>query len=461
MRIVVCVRQGRSGEISPFEASAYESALRISGAEVILLSMGPRSSADYLKSLTRLGAKKAVILSDSRFAGADTLATAYALTNAITKLSPDYVFCGRQTMEGDTGQTGPMMSELLGYGLVTELMALEGIGDKAICLTRGEGRVEKASPAVITFERMCDLRLPSLFSKMSEVEIWSADDIGVDTDKCGLKGSPTRVIQTFENQSGKRKCVFCNADELYPLIERLLSESRSECVSRASSESKLERVWIVGKKPRGFAESVSDDITEIELSDEDTIAKRIAEEKPNAVLWATDSESKRLAGRVAARLGLGLCADCTSLDTDGQTLYMIRPALSGKVIAKIKSLTLPAMATVRTEENTSARVVVSVGHGAKDSIDRIKAFAEKIGAGIGSSRKIVDNGLMSYGTQIGLTGKIIAPEIYIAIGISGAVQHIAGMQNSGKVIAINPDKNAEIFEYADYGFLMNAEEIEI
>ena len=461
MKIVVCVRQGRNGEISPFEASAYESALRIGGAEVILLSMGPMSSADYLKSLTRLGACKAVLLSDPRFAGADTLATAYALSNAVRLLSPDYVFCGRQTMEGDTGQTGPMLSELLGYGLVTELMTLESIGDSAVCLTRGEGRVEMSAPAVITFERMCDLRLPSLFSKMKEVEILTAADVGVDADKCGLKGSPTRVIETYENQSGKRKCVFCDKEQLYPLIEKLISEGRSEAVSSVASDCKLERVWIVGKKPRGFAESVSDDVTEIELTDEDTIAKRIAEEKPNAVLWATDSESKRLAGRVAARLGLGLCADCTALDTDGSTLYMIRPALSGKVIAKIKSLTIPAMATVRTEENTAERVVVTAGHGAKGSIDRVKAFAEKIGAGMGSSRKIVDNGLMSYDTQIGLTGKIIAPEVYIAVGVSGAVQHIAGMQNSGKVIAINPDKNAEIFEYADYGFLMNAEEIEI
>ena len=80
---------------------------------------------------------------------------------------------------------------------------------------------------------------------------------------------------------------------------------------------------------------------------------------------------------------------------------------------------------------------------------------------MGSSRKVVDQGLITYDTQIGLTGKVIAPELYIAIGISGAVQHLAGMQNSGKVIAINTDKKADIFEYADYGFVMSAEELEI
>ena len=222
----------------------------------------------------------------------------------------------------------------------------------------------------------------------------------------------------------------------------------------------MKKVWIVGEKPMDFAKSISDDITVIPVTNEDDIADRIEKERPNAVLWAADPQSKRLAGRVAARLSLGLCADCTSLETDGQTLFMIRPALSGKVIAKIKSLTVPAMCTVRTEENTKEKVVVSMGFGAKGAIEKVRMFAERIGADVGSSRKLVDHGLIKYDTQIGLTGKMIAPELYIAIGISGAVQHIVGMQNSGKIIAINPDKDAPIFEYADYGFLMSADEID-
>lgn len=461
MKIVVCIRQGRSGEMSPFEASAYESALRINGAEVILLSMGVPSASDYLKGLTRLGAKKAILLSDPKFAGADTLATAYALSKAIRKIAPDYVFCGRQTMEGDTGQTGPMLSELLGYTLVTEVMAVDSIDSTVSCKTRREGSRTAKAPALLTLERICDLRLPSLFSKIGEVEIWNASDIGADAERCGLKGSPTRVIETFENQSGKRKCTFLEKGELYSTIEKVLANGHSKALTTIECNTGLKKVWCVGEKPLSFAGLVSDDITVIDLTDEDGIAQRIAEEKPNAVLWATDSESKRIAGRVAARLGLGLCADCTNIETDGEILYMIRPALSGKVIAKIKSLTLPAMATVRTEDDTKNRIVVSFGYGGKDSIDKIKAFAEKLGADMGSSRKVVDQGLIAYDTQIGLTGKVVAPEIYIAIGISGAVQHLAGMQNSGTVIAINTDKKADIFEYADYGFVMSAEELEI
>ncbi len=446
--------------MSPFEASAYESALRIPEAEVILLSMGVKSTSDYLKSLTRLGAKKAILISDSAFAGSDTLATAYALSFALNKIKPDYIFCGRQTMEGDTGQTGPMLSQLLGYSLVTECMGIESISDTVVCKTRREGTIKANAPALVTFERVCDLRLPSLFSKMGEVELWSASDIGVDVTKCGLKGSPTRVIETFENQSGKRKCKFLDKAELKSTIESVLKTERTKIVSEVNSSSKMEKVWIVGEKPMSFAKSVSDDITVIELTNEEDIAKKIEEEKPNAVLWATDPESKRIAGRVSAKLGLGLCADCTSLETDGETLFMYRPALSGKIIARIKSLTQPTMATVRTEENTKEKIIVSFGFGAKNSVDKIKGFAEKLGADVGSSRKVVDHGIISYDTQIGLTGKIVAPEVYIAIGISGAVQHLVGMQSSGVVIAINPDKNAEIFEYADYGFVMSAEDIE-
>ena len=448
--------------MSPFEASCYESALRIPNAEVILLSMGVPSTSDYLKSLTRLGAKKAVLLTDVKFAGADTLATAYALSLALKKLQPDYVFCGRQTMEGDTGQTGPMLSQLLGFSVLTESMGIESITEKTVvCKTRNEGEMSVNSPALITFERIYDLRLPSLFSKMGEVEHWTADDVGADALRCGLKGSPTRVIETFENQSGKRKCKFLDKSEFLETIKRVAVQEKTVVNETKQSDKKMNKVWIVGKKPLGFAESVSDDITEIEFTNEDDIVSRIEAEKPNAVLWATDARSKRLAGRVAARLGLGLCADCTSLETDGDELYMYRPALSGKIIARIKSLTRPVMATVRTEENTKENIIVSFGHGAKGSIEKIKALADALGADVGSSRKVVDQGLAPYDTQIGLTGKIIAPEVYIAIGISGAVQHLVGMQNSGVVIAVNPDKQAPIFEYADYGFVMSAEEIEL
>ena len=154
-------------------------------------------------------------------------------------------------------------------------------------------------------------------------------------------------------------------------------------------------------------------------------------------------------------MGLGLCADCTLLECAAGELIMYRPALSGSVIAKIKTRTRPTMATVRTESETANDIVVAAGFGVRDRIDEIKSFADSIGATLCSSRKRVDNGYAPYESQVGLTGKTVSPPIYIAIGVSGAIHHIAGMQRSGTIIAINPDRNAPIFEYADYGIVDN------
>ena len=282
--------------------------------------------------------------------------------------------------------------------------------------------------------------------------------MGADIERCGLAGSPTRVVKTFENESGKRKCKFISFAELDEVIAEALSR-RNEKIERAvSSAQKLGKVFIVGEGPRAFAKTVSDDITVLPVTNADDLARKIGELKPNAVLWGSDSLSKRIAAEVAAMLGLGLCADCTLLETDGEELYMYRPALSGSVIAKIESRTKPAMATVRTTAN-GADIMVAAGYGAKDSLDAVRAFADKYSAELATSRKAVDNDILPYNMQVGLTGKTVSPTVYVAVGVSGAVHHIAGIGKSGTVIAINPDKEAPIFDYADYGIIGKAEDL--
>jgi len=240
-------------------------------------------------------------------------------------------------------------------------------------------------------------------------------------------------------------------------LESALKEEREDAPT-SESKAKLQKLCIVGETPRQLAQTVSDDITVLSLTDEDTLIKQIKDLAPNAVLWGSDPRSKTLAGRISARLGLGLCADCTSLEADGDNLVMYRPALSGSVLAKIVSLTKPAMATVRTAK-TGESIVVTAGWGAKDDLDAVRRFAEKLDARLGASRKMVDMGLMPYELQVGLTGRKVCPKVYIAVGVSGTVHHIAGMDNAGTVIAINPDKNAPIFDYADYGILEAAEKL--
>ena len=458
MKILVCIRQGLDGEINPFDACAYEEALKISGAEVTIISMGPMSAKDFLLRLTRLGAKKAILLSDKAFAGADTIATAYTLSLAVKKLNPDLIFCGRQTLVGDTAQTGPMLSVYANTSLITNVMSIDEIGDSITCSTRDLGVKTVGLPALLTIERINNLRLPSILSKTGEVEVWSADDIGADINKCGLSGSPTRVIKTFENESGKRKCKFIEASQLENAIAEGLKRNKEKVKPAESTGDKLKNVFIVGEDPRPFAETISDDITVLPLSTAEELTEQIKTQKPSAVLWGSDSLSKQLSAKVGAMLELGLCADCTMLETDGEKLMMYRPAFSGSIIAKIESLTVPAMATVRTTK-TGSDIIIGAGYGTKDSLEKVKALAEKLSADIGATRKAVDNDILPYSMQVGLTGKTVSPPVYIAIGISGAVHHIVGMQSSGTVIAINPDKDAPIFDYADYGIIANIEDL--
>ncbi len=453
MRIVVCLRQGSDGEINPFDASAYETALKIKGADITLLSMGPPSVEGLLQRLTRLGAKQAVLLTDRVFAGADTLATAYALSRAVDRLAPELVVCGRQTLIGDTGQTGAMLAELTQRSLITGVLDVQERGGELVCLTRDEGEQTLTLPALITVEKKNVLRLPSLRSRVGEVQTWSAADVGADASRCGLAGSPTRVLKTFENQSGRRRCRFISPEELDGAIAEGLKKNREKTALPERVGEGLENVLIVTDAPRSFARTVSDDITAIPLTDAEDISRVITQAHPSAVLWGSDARSKRVAAQVAARLGLGLCADCTSLECDSGELIMYRPALSGSIIAKIKSLTRPAMATVRTESAGAEDIIVGAGFGVRDSLDGVRALAERLGAALAVTRKLVDNGYAPYELQVGLTGRTVSPPVYIAIGVSGAVHHIVGMQRAGTVIAINPDKSAPIFDYADFGIV--------
>lgn len=459
MKITVCVRQGLDGEINPFDAAAYEVALRIPGAEVTLLSMGPLGVRDFLLRLTRLGARRAVLLSDAAFAGADTLATAYALSMALKKIPTDLLLCGRQTLVGDTGQTGPMLSVLTDFSPVAEVMEILSCTPQAVCCrTRTEQTLTAPLPALLTVERVANLRLPSIRSRVGEVEVWSAADIAADPARCGLAGSPTRVVETRENQSGRRRCRRITPAELPAAIAEGLSRRQQMLPDEATADSSL-RVLTVGEAPLSYARCVSHSVRVLPFSDEATLAEEISRADADAVLWGSDAASKLMAARVAARLRLGLCADCTALAAEGGELLMIRPALAGSLMAKIKSRTRPAMATVRTTGGGEAGLLVAAGIGARNALPVVEALAKHFSGTLAATRRMVDEGVLPYELQVGLTGKTVAPAVYLAVGVSGAVHHLVGMQRSGTVIAVNPDPKAPIFDYADFGIVATAEEL--
>ena len=454
MRIAVCVRQGLDGELNPFDASAYEIALSEAGAEVIPVSMGVPKTADLLLHLTRLGASRAILLSDPIFAGSDTLATAYVLSRAMEKLKPDRILCGRKTLIGDTGQVPPMLAEMAGYEFLPDVLTVAD----GNAVTR-EGNRNIPPRALLAAEKQAVLRLPSLLSRVGIVETWNAADIGADPMRCGLNGSPTRVLETRENTSGRRKCRILQLRDLPEILAEALRERREQSAPQGNGE-KLPCVLSVGSEAMSFARTVCDNPQEIPVCSASELAEVIAQKKPDAVLFGNDPASRETAARLAAREKLGLCADCTAVTAENGRAVLYRPALSGSLIAKIVSETTPALATVRCRTERSASLIVAAGYGVRKQLDAVRAMATRLGADFAVSRKLVDGGFAPYREQVGLTGKTVSPAVYLAVGISGAVHHLAGMDRSGTVIAVNPDPHAPIFDYADYGIRCSFEELE-
>ena len=454
MKILVCVKVVK-GEINPFDESALECALQLSD-DVTVISMGPESAGTVLKPLTRLGVKRVVLISDKVFAGSDTLATSYILSTAIKNMEYDIILCGRQSVDGDTAQVGPMLAEMLGVPVITNAMKTELENDSVKVFTRAGEETSKL-PLLITVERGYVLRFPSIFSKEKDIEIIDNSNVQCDVSKCGLEGSPTKVLEAFENETGKRRCKFITKEEFFPLVEKLLEQPPVETESKING-NKLKSVWAVGTEVLEKAREIAEEVILIPKENPEKIVERAIAEKPDVILWNADLWGRKNAPIAAAKLNTGLCADCTMLEADGENLIMYRPAQGGNITAKIKCVTKPQMATVRTRTESSD-IIVSGGKGVADNTEKLLGLAERLHAEVGASRGLVDMNKLPYEKQIGLTGKTVSPKIYVAVGISGAIHHTCAIEGSNIIIAINCDKDARIFEYADYGIVIPFEEL--
>jgi len=231
----------------------------------------------------------------------------------------------------------------------------------------------------------------------------------------------------------------------------------------------------------------------------DSIASLAEKKRPSVILFPATYDGRDTAARLAARLQVGLAADCTELRVDEGRFVQIRPAFGGNLMATINQPTArPQLATLRPHITKPAKpaksvtpivervlavplssryqkmvlktvrevadesgnldeaeVVIGVGRGlgSKDKLSMVNQLARLMDAAVGGSRGVVDAGWLPHNQQVGLTGRVISPKMYLALGVSGAVQHLVGVRTAKEIVAVNIDPEAPIFKVATFGIV--------
>ncbi len=309
----------------------------------------------------------------------------------------------------------------------------------------------------------------------------------------------TKILAFAEERGGKVKK---SSLETVRAGRRLADELGGECVALVAGSGVTAAAAGLGRY--GAARVIAVDDPALAQHSNTAVAKIIAEvaraEGAAIIVLPASQMGKDIAPRVAVKLGAGLASDCVALRVDGGDVIATRPVFAGKALLDIRVKTPVKVFTLRPNifdaaeggadapveskavpldpadtvtvvketkvaagrpDVTEADIIVSGGRGMKgpEHFALIERLADALGAAVGASRAVVDAGWRPHDEQVGQTGKTVSPTLYIACGISGAVQHLAGMSSSKYIVAVNRDKDAPIFQVADYGIVGDVFEV--
>lgn len=601
-------RDGVPLQVNPFDRRAVLEAIRLKeelGATVAVVTMGPPAAEAALRECLGLGADRAVHLSDRLLAGADTLATARALADAIARIGADLVLAGRYSIDAETGQVGPEVAEMLGWGFLggVRRMALlaadgatplgageadpRGAALRAECET-DDGAIERVAPlpVLITCTDRWKTRVPIVLpdeerAATAAVERWGVGELGRAEESYGAAGSPTWVEEVRAVEVSRARRVVDARVDLPAAIAAVRAEidralAADAAASRAARGAVHDRVadprgaiWVVAERSPagplrpvvgellGAADAIAArlgvgvaavavdalpgairaglpprpgaDVSPAALGAlgadvllcpatggvgaldpavfVDAMAAAVRALSPRAILAPATSLGRDLVPALAARLGLGLTGDAIGIDVaaDGSLLHL-KPAFGGQVVAPVRSRTRPDLATIRpgllaglapdplrppalavdlppaadgrrrpdgrwlsfvgeVESDGSsleeARAVVCVGWGLgqRDRVGDAERLARALGGAVAATRRVCDGGWLPRQVQVGISGRSIAPAIYLGLGVRGSFNHLVGLSRAGTVIAVNRDPDAEVFAAADLGVIGDAAEV--
>ena len=556
------VRDGVGSEMNPYCRRAVAQGVtlaRETGGSCTVVTLGPPSVEDVLREAVAWGADEGLHVCDQAFAGSDTLATAQALAAALRRSGPfDLVLLGLNSIDGETGQVGPEVAQLLDLPFACGVRQLEDKGSHLLLQLEhddGTQEVEIALPAVLAVaERLCDPCKvdPAGRAAVDPSRLTRLGAAQLGDGPWGLEASPTVVGETraVEHQRTLRILAGPVEQQVRQAVDELarrgaLSAAPSASPAHGSGEGagtasparsdhvNADRVIAVltepgrpevGRELLGAAASLAitlgaavhalcpgepdlaagaaDLVVHLEGSVAaedvaDAVTAYVRDTKPWAVLAPSTAFGREVAGRAAAATGAGLVGDAIGLSNAEGILVAAKPAFAGALVADITCRSAVQMVTVRPgvlpaaalhpraasvvtratptrgrvrilgeqrnddiETLARADVVIGVGQGvAPDEYEQLSPLAAVLGAELAATRKVTDKGWAPRARQVGITGRSVAPRLYVALGLSGKFNHMVGVRAAGTILAVNSDPDAPVFEHCDVGIVGDWREV--